>query len=377
MACIGAESACVDVDALFSSCWEQNDSLTRFVCSIVAAPRLQLTYPFFLLQAVSSWIRSCEQAAVEVQSVPALPVVAPLEDSASTEADAEIIHHSTEAGKADAATVTVAVSIQAEKAEEEKKPLELKGKVSSFLELLAQENSVAYPTVAVTSSAKVAAWLGVEQGGKEGAEASSGWCSLSRSESSCSSRSACLIHLSSDSSSSSSADSLCNSRTGLTKEVAGVKRGTGRGVSRIGKGCFLSTAYHFTELLAAEEKSVKSGMDKDVLCSGKDWSMKVKGFGKAEEGRMVSNQLFRCDYGEEEEEEEEDGSSKLSSRTLGTGTMCYMNQLYMDEEEEEEREALAVSGISVGIGRFGARRRITGSSSRVTLRRMSSVLRQY
>ncbi|CAI5475998.1 unnamed protein product [Closterium sp. Yama58-4] len=198
---------------------------------MIAAPRL----------AVSSWIRPCEQAAVEVQSVPALPVVALLEEAASTEAELE----------------------------------------------------------AVTVDAST--------------------------------------------------------------------------------GCSLSTANHFglkptgfTELLAAEESSVKRRVGKDLPSCRKEWSMEVKGFGKAEEGRIVSIQLFG-----EEEEEEEDGSSKQSFRTLGTGTMCYMNQLYMDEEEEKEREALAMSGISVGIGRFGARRRITGSSSRVTLRRMSGALRQY
>ncbi|CAI7846569.1 unnamed protein product [Closterium sp. NIES-53] len=331
---------------------------------MISAPRL----------AVSNWIRPCKQAAVEVQSVPSLPVVALLEEAASTDADAETIHHPN-----DAATATFAVSIHAAEVQESKKLVESKKKVYSFLRLLAQEDSVASPTVnAVASSAKVAAWLGVEteseqggkaesqaqQGGKERAEASSGWSCLSRSESSCSNRSACLIHLSSDSSCSSSAHSLCSPpTTGLTAEVAGVKRGIGRGVSSIGKGCSLSTAYHFTELLAAEKKTVKSGIGKGVFCSGKDWSMEVKGFGKAEEGRTVSNQLFGCDYGEEEEEEEEDGSSKQSVRTLGNGTMCYMNQLYMDGEEEE-REALAASGISVGIGRFGARRRITGSSSR-------------
>ncbi|CAI5511960.1 unnamed protein product [Closterium sp. Naga37s-1] len=295
--------------------------------------------------------KPCEQAAVEVQSVPALPVVALLEESASTDAETETVRHPTDAGKADAATVTVAVSNQAEEA---KKPAELKNKVYSFLELLAQEDSVALPTVkAVASSAKVAAWLGVEtgseQGGEVGAEASSGWSSLSRSESSCSSHSACLINLSSDSSScsSSSAHSLCSSPTGLTEEVAGVKRGIGHGVSSIGKGCSLSTAYQFTELLAAEKKSVKSGIGKGLFCSGKDWSMEVKGFGKAEQGQTVSNLLYGFD---DEDEEEEDGSSRQGSKISGIGTMCYMNQLYMDEEEEEW-EALAASGISIGIGR--------------------------
>ncbi|CAI5983123.1 unnamed protein product [Closterium sp. NIES-64] len=369
MACVGAENACVDVDALFASAWEQNDSLTRFVCSMIAAPRL----------AVSSWIRPCEKAAVEVQSVLALPVVALLEETKSTEAEAETVNHPTEACKADAAAVTAAVLIEAEKAEQAKKPAELKKKVTSFLELLAQEVFVASPTVkAVASSSKVAAWLGVEagseQGGKGGAEASSGWCSLSRSESSCSSRSACLIHLSSDSSSSSSssANSLCSSPTGLT-EITGVKRGIGRGVSSIGKGCSLSTPYHFTDLLAAEEESVKSGIGMGFFCSGKDWSMEVKGFGKAEQGQTVLNLL----YGYDDEEEEEDGSNRERCKISGTGTMCYMNQLYMDEEEDEEGKALAASGISVGIGRFGARRRITGSSSRVTLRVISGALRQF
>ncbi|CAI5506579.1 unnamed protein product [Closterium sp. Naga37s-1] len=274
-----------------------------------------------LVQVVSSWIWPREQASVEVQSVPALPVVALLEETASTDAELEtVVVAVASALTADVSALTAAVSTQAKEAEEAEQAEEKeepKKKAYSFLELLAQEDSVASHTSSVdpvakiaASSAKVAAWLGVEtgseaqQGGKMGAEASSGWSSVSRSESSCSSRSACLIHLSSDS--SSSADSLCSSRTGLTKEVAGVKRGTGRGVSRIGKGCSLSTAYHFTELLAAEEKSVKGGMDKDVLCNGKDWSMEVKGFGKAEEGRMFSNQLFGCDDEAEEEEEEDD-----------------------------------------------------------------------
>ncbi|CAI5978629.1 unnamed protein product [Closterium sp. NIES-65] len=347
MACIGAENACMDVDALFASCWEQNDSLTRFICSMIAAPRL----------AVSSWIRPCEQAAVEVLSVPVLPVIALLEEAASTDAEVETAAVAV-AVTVDAPSVTAAVSSQAEEAEETEnaeevekaeEPKEPKRKAYSFLELLAQEDSVASRTCSVdsvskidASSAKVAAWLGVkggseqggkaeseaQQGGKEGAKASSGWCSLSRSESSCSSCSACLIHLSSDSSScSSSAHSLCSSPTGLTKEVAGVKRGIGRGGFSSGKGHSLSTAYHFTDLVAAEEKTVKSAIGKGLSCNGKDWSMEVKGFGKVE-GRIASNQLFGCDDGEEEEEH---GSSKQSFRTLGTGTMCYMNQLYMDE----------------------------------------------
>ncbi|CAI5457741.1 unnamed protein product [Closterium sp. Yama58-4] len=251
MACVGAENACLDVESLFASCWEQNDSLARFVCSMIAAPRL----------AVSSWISPCEQAAVEVLSVPVLPVVAPLKEAASTDAELEAV-------TVDASIVIAAVLTDAEEAEEAEKaegPKELKKKATSFLELLAQEDSIASRTSSVdsvaASSAKVAAWLGVntgsvhdgkmgaeaKQGGKLGAEASSGWCSLSRSESSCSSRSACLIHLSSDSScSSSSADSLCSSPTRLTAEVAGVKRGIDRGVSRIGKGHPQSTADYFS-----------------------------------------------------------------------------------------------------------------------------------
>ncbi|CAI5475999.1 unnamed protein product [Closterium sp. Yama58-4] len=288
---VGAESACMDVEAVFASYCEQNDFLTRFVCSMIAAPRL----------AVSSWIRPCEQAAVEVQSVPALPVpalpvvalpnVALLEEAASTKADVETVHHLTEAGKADAATVTSAVSIEAAEAEEAKKPVESKKKASSFLELLAQEDSLASPTVqAVASSAKVAAWLGVEGGSEQ-----------------------------------------------------------------------------------AENKSVTSGIGMGLSCNGKDWSMEVKGFGKAKQGLTVSNLL----YGYDNEEEEEDGSNRERFKISGTGTMCYMNQLYTDEEEEEEREALRTLGISVGIGRFVDRRRITGSSSRVLFRRISGAFRQY
>ncbi|CAI5457742.1 unnamed protein product [Closterium sp. Yama58-4] len=87
---------------------------------MISAPRL----------VISKWIRPCEQATVEVQSVPAvpavaLPVVALLEEAASTDAEAETVY-STEARKADAATVTVTVSIQVEEAEEAKKPLRLR-----------------------------------------------------------------------------------------------------------------------------------------------------------------------------------------------------------------------------------------------------------
>ncbi|CAI5506575.1 unnamed protein product, partial [Closterium sp. Naga37s-1] len=183
MACIGAANACVDIDALFASCWEQNDSLTRFVCSMIAAPRL----------AVSSWTRPCEQAAVDVQSVPVLPVVARLEETASAHAELETV---AVAVTVDASTSNAAVSTVAEEAEEAEKMKEPKKKAYSFLELLAQEDSVVSRTSSVdsvaridASSAKVAAWLGVKtgsehdgkmgaeakQGGKLGAEASSGW----------------------------------------------------------------------------------------------------------------------------------------------------------------------------------------------------------
>ncbi|GJP33512.1 hypothetical protein CLOM_g18046 [Closterium sp. NIES-68] len=240
--------------------------------------------------------------------------------------------------------------------------------VSSFPVAEPEDVVASLPVKTVARSIKVAAWLGVEseseqaqQDVKVGAEASSGWSSLSRSESTCSSHSACLIDLAWDSCSSSSAHSLCSSSsahslcssssanslcstpTGLVTEAAAVKRGIGRGISSSGKG----------------------------------WSMEVKGFGKAEAGSTFSNQLFGEDDEDDDEEVEEYGSSKQSYEAFGSGNMCYMNQLYMDEAEEEEREALEASGISVGIGRCGARRRISGSSSRITLRRMSSVLRQF
>ncbi|GJP45423.1 hypothetical protein CLOM_g4818 [Closterium sp. NIES-68] len=334
MACVGAERACVDVDALFLSCWEQDDSLTHFVCSTISAPRL----------AVVSLIRSCKQAAVEVQRVSALPAVALAEEATSADAEPGTVNNPTEAGKADAPHVTATVSFVVEQREEPEEPEEQ----SSFLNAVAApENRVASFLVwTVAPSAKVVSWLGVEseseqaqQGVKVGAEASS----MSRSESSCSSHSACLIDLVWDSCSSSahslcsssSADSLCSTPTGSVTVVTGVKRGIGRGISSSGKG----------------------------------WSMEVKGSGKAEEVSTFSNQLFG---------EDEDGGSRQGYKTFGSGNRCYMNQLYMDEAEEEERESLAASGISVGIGRFGARRRISGSSSRAALRRMSSVLlRQF
>ncbi|GJP33516.1 hypothetical protein CLOM_g18049 [Closterium sp. NIES-68] len=342
MACVGAERACVDVDALFSSCWEQDDSLTRFVCSMISAPRL----------AIVSWIRSCKHPAVEVQPVPALPVVALLVEAASTDAESETVNNPTEAGKADAPTVTATVSSEAKEAEE---PTEAEKRASSFPVADAEDLIPSLPAETAASSVKVASWLGVkseseqaQRGGKVGAEASSGWSSMSRSGSSCSSHSACLIDLAWDSCSSSahslyssSAGSLCNTPTGLVAEITAVKRGIGRGISSSGKG----------------------------------WSMEVKGFGKVEAGSTFANQLFGED--DDDAEVEEYSSSKQSYKPFGSGNMCYMNQLYMDEVEEEEREELAASGISVGIGRFGARRRISGSSSRVTLRRMSSALRQF
>ncbi|GJP33530.1 hypothetical protein CLOM_g18059 [Closterium sp. NIES-68] len=350
MACVGAERACVDVDALFSSCWEQDASLTRFVCSMISAPRL----------AVVRWIRSGKQAAVEVQPVPALhavtlPVIALLVEAASADAEPETVNDPTEAGKADVAIVTATVSLDTDEAEEVEKPEE---EASSFA-VAEPENVVAsLPSATTRTSVKVAAWLSgkseseeAQQGVKVGAEASSGWSSMSRSESSCSSHSACLIDLAWDSCSSSSAHSLCSSSSanslcitpnGLVTELAAVKRGIGRGISSSGKG----------------------------------WCMEVKRFGKAEAGSTFSNQLFGEDD-EEEEGEGECGSSSHGLKAFGSGNMCYMNQLYLDEAEEEEREALAASGISVDIGRFGARRRISGSSSWVTLRRMSSVLRQF
>ncbi|CAI5476011.1 unnamed protein product [Closterium sp. Yama58-4] len=230
--------------------------------------------------AIPKWIRPCEQAAVEVHSVPALPVVALLEETASTDAELETVAM---AMTVDALTPTATISTVAEEAEEPKQP---KKKASSFLELLAQEDAVRSRTSSVGSIAMI------------------------------------------DASSAKVAACLCSSPTGLTKKVAGVKRGIGRGISSIGKGHSLSTADHltlkptdFTALMAAEKKSVKSGIDKGLFCSGKDWSMEVKGFGKAEQGQTVSNLLYGCN----DEEEEEDGSSRERSKISGTRTMCYMD----------------------------------------------------
>ncbi|CAI5495381.1 unnamed protein product [Closterium sp. Naga37s-1] len=149
---------------------------------------------------------------------------------------------------------------------------------------------------------------GVEMKAEVGAEASSRRCSLSQTDSSCSSHSACLIDPTWDSCSSTSADSLCGSHRDLVSVVTCGKKGIGRRISGTGKG----------------------------------WIMDMRGSGKADGGTAFSNQLFGDD------EEDEDASSRSGSSIYGAGSVCYMNQLYMDEEDEEERRSLAASGISLG-----------------------------
>ncbi|CAI5475988.1 unnamed protein product [Closterium sp. Yama58-4] len=252
-------------------------------------------------------------------------------------------------------------------------------------------------------SAGDASWLGVESGEvapsflvaeaqhgvKEGAEESTGCCRMNCSESSCSSHSACLISWDSCTSSSASsalldldffADSYGSSGTNLM----GVKMGIGRGFCSSGKGWRMEVKdagqpvgkHVFPNLMFGENDesddnfmfdskgSVNKGIVQGLCSSGKGWSM-----GK--------NEFLNQQFGDYDDEDEDAGYSSQGLGLGGKGSVCYMNQLYMDEEEEEERSCLAASGISVGIGRFGARRRITGSRSRVTLRRMSASLRQF
>ncbi|CAI7825363.1 unnamed protein product [Closterium sp. NIES-53] len=190
---------------------------------------------------------------------------------------------------------------------------------------LSEESKEAAPSFPVAEA---------QQGAKVGAEESSGCCSMSRSESSCSSHSACLIDLSWDSCSSSSSSSALSVFS--SSPVMGVKMGIGRG----------------------------------FCSSGKGWMVEAKDAGQPVGKCVFSNQLFV-------EDEEDESNSHQGAGLGGKGGVCYMNQWYMDEEEEEERSCLAETGISVGIGRFGSQRRIPGSSSRVTFRRMSATLRQF
>ncbi|GJP35184.1 hypothetical protein CLOM_g19694 [Closterium sp. NIES-68] len=412
MACVGAESACVDVDALFSNCWEQNDSLTSFVCNLISLPRLvdfkwtsssnQVAAKAapLLVEAPADCVKapavsvdapavSVEAPAVSVEA-PAVSVEAPAVsvEAPAVSVEAPAVSVEAPAVSVDALAVSVvapAVSVVAPAVSVVAPAVSV---VAPAVSVVAPALSVVAPAVSVvalavsvdtplcsleaslgsiegpTCSAEDASWLGLEpeevassfpvaeayqdvkmgseeqQGVKMGEVASSRWCSMSRSESSCSSHSACLIDLPWDSCSSSSADSLCSTLAEMIPEATGVKRGIGR----------------------------------SICSTGKRWILEGKGCGKAEEESTFSNQLYGDD--DEDDQDGEDYSSRRGYTLHGTGNVCYMNQLYMDEEDEEERRSLAASGISVGIGRFGARRRITGSSSRVTLRRMSSVLRQ-
>ncbi|GJP57308.1 hypothetical protein CLOM_g16332 [Closterium sp. NIES-68] len=403
MACVGAERACVDVDALFSSCWAQDDSLTRLVCSMISAPLLvdfkwstsskqgAVEAAPFVVEPVECTVEapadSVEAPADSVET-PADSVEAPADSveapADSVEAPADSVEAPADSVEAPANSVeTPADSVEAPAdsvvapADSVEAPADSVEAPANSIEAPADSAESAPSSVETSScSVEVPAWVVAEpeqvlqsfpvaelknvmdpclvaeaqQGVKVGAEASSGWSSMSRSESSCSSHSACLIDLAWDSSSSSSSsDNDCCSLAELTGVVP----------------------------LAADQDCVKRGIGRGISSSGKGWSMEVKGFGKAEKGSTFSNQLFGEDGDDDEEGGEEHGSSRQSYKIHGAGNMCYMNQLWMDEAEEEEREALAASGISVGIGRFGARRRISGSSSRVTLRRMSSVLRQF
>ncbi|CAI5500550.1 unnamed protein product [Closterium sp. Naga37s-1] len=377
MACVGAASACMDVDALFSSHWEQDDSLTRFMCNLVSLSRLvdfKWTSSGTQLAAKAALV-VVESPAVK-DEVPAVPVAVPagsfvvpaacvLVPAVSVAVPADLLETATSSAEPAALSTLVVPPVSAVS------PRCSAEEVFGFV-----ENSICSVEESwwlAPESEEVASWFlvaevfedvimgleaqkgveldadayedatmgseaqkGVVMNAEMGAEASSRRCSLSRTDSSCSSHSACLIDPTWDSCSSTSADSLCGSRRDLVTEVTCGRKGIGRRISSTGKG----------------------------------WIMDMKGFGKADGGSTFSNQLYGDD------EEDEDASSRSGSSIYGAGSVCYMNQLYMDEEDEEERRSLAASGISVGIGRFGARRRLTGSSSRVALRRMSNVLRQ-
>ncbi|CAI6012289.1 unnamed protein product [Closterium sp. NIES-65] len=173
----------------------------------------------------------------------------------------------------------------------------------------------------------------------------------------------------------------------------GVKMGIGRGFCSSGKGWNMEATHvgqpvgkgvFSNQLFGADEEdesysdfmfdgkgSVNKGIGQGLRSSGMGWTMEAKDAGKSLKKNVLSNQLFGDD------DEEDESYSGQGFGLGGKGSVCYMNQLCMDDEEEEERSCLAATGISVGIGRFGARRRISGSSSRVTLRRMSATLRHF
>ncbi|CAI7747255.1 unnamed protein product [Closterium sp. NIES-53] len=307
MACSVAASPCVDIDALFSSCWEQDASLARYVCSLVSLPSL----------VDFQWTRSSDDQV----AAKAAPLVAEAPAAISVEAGA--VEVATPAVKVAAVAVTVSSP-----AVEVADPADFIGTAECSAGdafWLSEESKEAAPSFPVAEA---------QQGAKVGAEESSGCCSMSRSESSCSSHSACLIDLSWDSCSSSSSSSALSVFS--SSPVMGVKMGIGRG----------------------------------FCSSGKGWMVEAKDAGQPVGKCVFSNQLFV-------EDEEDESNSHQGAGLGGKGGVCYMNQWYMDEEEEEERSCLAETGISVGIGRFGSQRRIPGSSSRVTFRRMSATLRQF
>ncbi|CAI5500528.1 unnamed protein product [Closterium sp. Naga37s-1] len=355
MACVGAASACMDVDALFSSHWEQDDSLTRFVCSLVSLPRLvDFKWASSSNQVAAKAVLVVDESPAVKNEVPAVPVEVP---AVSVEVPADSVEVPADSVEVPADSVEVpadSVEVPADSVEVPADSVEVLADLietaACSAETAALSTELVPPFSAATprSSAEAvfsstessiysvekAWWLAVlepeevtssflvagpykdvlmgskaQKGAVVDAEASSRRCSLNRNES------ACLIDLTWDTCSSSS-NSFSSTQADLLTEVASGKRGIGRGLSSTGKG----------------------------------WNGEMKGIGKAEdEGVTFSNQLFGDD------DEDEDDNRRSGFTTYGTGNMCYMNQLYMDEEDEEERRSLAASGISVGIGRFAAR----------------------
>ncbi|CAI5936566.1 unnamed protein product [Closterium sp. NIES-65] len=326
MACVGAASVCVDVDALFSNHWEKDDSLNRFVCSLISLPRL----------VDFKWTSSSNQVAakavpvvdeppavknevpvvhVEVPPVPVeVPAVlvdvpaVPTEVSAvlevpvvSVEVPAVPVEVPADLVETAACSVgTAALSTELVPPFSAAAPRSSAEAVSSSTESSIYSIEKAWWLAVLEPEEVASSFLVAEpyhdvmmgtkslKGAMVGAEAGSRRCSLSRNES------ACLIDLTWDTCSFSS-NSLCSAQTDLFTEAAGSKRGIGQGNSSTAKG----------------------------------WNVEAKGLGKADEMATFSNQL--CGFDDEDEDDIRGGGYTV----YGTGNVCYMNQLYMDEEDEE------------------------------------------
>ncbi|CAI7775672.1 unnamed protein product, partial [Closterium sp. NIES-53] len=267
MACVGAATACMDVDALFSSHWEQVRTFFHHLLSVDfkwTSSSNQVAAKSVLVVDEPPAVKD-EVPAVPVVEVPAVPVevsAVPVEVPA---VPVEVIAIPVEVPAVLMEVSAIPVEVPAVPVEV---PADLVETAACSAETAALSTELVPPFSAARSSAEAmfnstessiysiekAWWLAVLEpeevvssflvaepyqdatlgtkslkGVMVGAEASSRRCSLNRNES------ACLIDLTWDTCSFSS-DSLCSTQTNLFTEAASGKRGNDRGISSKVKG---------------------------------------------------------------------------------------------------------------------------------------------